>query len=197
MNNKKNMKKIIIVVLFLFTIIGLVGYGVYSYYYTTGTFTTSASVSIGVFDPQTIIDGNSDFLGAGGTLKLVCPPLETGTEESIDCTGSITVKNNGSGNISIEVYDASGFGTVDYSSGNGPMSLDSENITTGFNWTTKTLTPNETAVLTATVSVPLEIVYGSDEPEEWAGEETGEISSTGTAKVDVSFKLKASQVYNH
>ena len=68
----------------LFVVIGLTGYGAYSYFYTSGSYSGHDEIDIASFNPE--VDG--DFLGDGGTLTLTCPESETGNE-TIYCTGTL------------------------------------------------------------------------------------------------------------
>lgn len=122
--NNKDKKKLLIMLLFLFTIIGLTGYGVYSYYYTTGSFDTVSAQDnpdadnviriTGSFNPTyyggSAASGSSgsggSFLGNGGSIPLECPETTNGNE-TIYCTATVTVRNEGSTGINVRYYDGS------------------------------------------------------------------------------------------
>ena len=92
MKNKKSNKRVFLIILLLFIMLGFAGYGVYSYFWTEGNYNGADTIRITPFNPETIIDSNSNFLGDGGDVILSCPNV-TGNE-TITCTGEITVKNN-------------------------------------------------------------------------------------------------------
>ena len=121
MKNNNDKKKILIIVLLLVAMIGVVGYGAYSYYYTQGEFEQEDATSesddnvitiTGVFNPEYYIsptsgqsDSGSNFLGRGGTLNLSCPET-TGGHERIECTASVEIRNQGSTGIYVDYHDA-------------------------------------------------------------------------------------------
>lgn len=189
---ENNKKKALILVLLLFAVIGIAGYGVYSYFWTEGNYEGSDTISVVAFDPQTEIDGGSDFLGNGGNIEISCPNTSTGIG-SVTCTGSLEVSNNGGTAINVEVLEAS---SVDYNQENG-MSITPG--TPQFSWTTRSLNPGESATLSIDVPTSIYTDYGSYSPVQ-----TNEpfISSSDDprysshAQVQVSFKLKATQVHD-
>ena len=170
MFNTEKTKKVIIAVLFIVAVIGIVGYGVYSVEYETGTFVTEASITVGSFDPQTIVSDTASFLGDGGIASITCPPV-TG-DGTIICTGSMTIKNNGDGPIVVEVVEAD----EDDEYSKPKVSESSSDVFTGeasgiiYDWMTKTIGPKETVVLN--ISVPVQIVsnYNSAEQFEYSSE---------------------------
>ena len=201
MKNIKNKKKIILV-LFLICVFGIAGYGVYSYYFVTGTFSNSTYVDIGSFDPRTVIDDDNDsFLGSGGEILINCPKLQTGNE-SIDCVGSITVRNDGSGPITVEVLDVTAGTGQSYSEG-GEEPEESDIVASDpiFNWTTKTLAAGETAILNITVPTTVTLDYGSSDPVLYDGNfdppSEEENSGTVVGQMAITLKLKATQVINN
>lgn len=129
----KNKKKMLVLVLLLFVAVGFAGYGVYSYYYTQGSFDTESAggsedadnvVRItGSFKPSTNgsigssgitgMDGVNGFFNEGGMVYLTCPQdVSFGTTT---CTGEITVYNEGSTEINVDYYDAtSGASSSDF-----------------------------------------------------------------------------------
>lgn len=119
---KKSKKKILIIILFLFAVIAIAGYGVYSYYWTEGTFNTnSAQVEILSFNPTASSFGcnsgattQEDFLGKGGKLILECGQegasntidenhYDTDGDTTLICRGMLTVCNRGDTQITVEI----------------------------------------------------------------------------------------------
>lgn len=201
--NKTLNKRIFVLILLLFMVIGLGGYGVYSYYWTQGSFDGSASVDIASFDPEVTID-SQDFLGKGGEVVLSCPNTSTGSG-SVTCTGTIDVENNGSTDITVEVLDPSSSINRDprmddsYISLNDGLSLSisSTNVTFDSNDSSSiTIEPHSTETLNMNVNVNIDSVFANDELTEKAEVPIEEYSSLtyGTYhQVLVSFKLKATQ----
>lgn len=126
MENKrkdKKKRKILVIILFLVAISIVTGYGVYSYYSTSGTFSSDGvNIKITPFDPE-ITDGNGealtsnyDFLGNGGTMTLDCitnhedgsesPTVEI-EDNQAQCVGYLTVENRGGSPIEIGLVDNS------------------------------------------------------------------------------------------
>lgn len=177
-----NKKKLIILALLLFMIIGITGYGVYSYFYTSGNYSASKNVSVASFNPE--VDG--DFLGDGGTLSLSCPSSETGSG-TVECTGTLTVSNNGETDITVTTSNA----VVNLD----PLSEDNVTATAGtpsFEWDDddNTIYGGNSKVLTVTVPVYLSSDFadsdGHSRDSEYEGEAIG---------VTVSFKITATQVH--
>lgn len=181
-SNKQNKKKSLILVLLLFVLVGIAGYGVYSYFYTSGSYSASSDVSIASFDPK--IDG--DFLGNGGTLSLTCPDDEDGTG-TVECTGSLTVSNNGDTAITVATSNASVH--LD------ELSHDDVTATAGtpvFAWENNetTIEAGSSRTLNVTVPVSLSSNFASGAGYERNSEYTGEAIG-----VTVSFKITAEQVH--
>ena len=181
-SNKQNKKKSLILVLLLFVLVGIAGYGVYSYFYTSGSYSASSDVSIASFDPE--IDG--DFLGNGGTLSLTCPDDEDGTG-TVECTGSLTVSNNGDTAITVATSNASVH--LD------ELSHDDVTATAGtpvFAWENNetTIEAGSSRTLNVTVPVSLSSNFASGAGYERNSEYTGEAIG-----VTVSFKITATQVH--
>lgn len=208
MKNIKNKKKIILV-LFLICVFGIAGYGVYSYYFVTGTFSNSTYVNIGSFDPRTVINEDTDsFLGSGGEILINCPNLQTGNE-TIDCVGSITVRNDGSGPINVEVLNVTAGTGESYSEGGEegaeePEEPEESDIVASdpiLNWSTKTLAAGETAVLNITVPTTVTLDYGSSDPVPYNGDfdppSEEENNGTVVGQMAITLKLKATQVINN
>ena len=152
MNNKekRNNMKIIALVLLLFVAIGVTGYGTYSYFYTNGSFSGNSEVSIASFDPQ--FSEGGDFLGHGGSITLSCPNSEYG-DETITCTGTLDIYNNG--NTAITVATSNEEVNIN------TLSTDAVSVSTGdptFTWTDTTIDPSTTETLTVTVPVESKIL---------------------------------------
>jgi hypothetical protein len=189
----------------LFVFAGLVGYGVYSYYWASGTFSGDDTVTFASFNPQTYID-NDDFLGNGGTIRLDCSVSDSSSNYNHSdniCTGSLSISNEGDTDIDISVLDATSSyafnrGNPGYPEYMGPAN--NMSISPGspsFNWTTTTIEPGESETLE--VSVYVEVNDGFDNSD--AIHATESISDTSSSSyhdyysVSVSFKAKAEQVH--
>ncbi len=189
MFNKEKTKKIVILVLFAIAVIGLVGYGVYSVEYESNTFVTEASVTVGAFDPQTIVGDTASFLGSGGLVTITCPTI-TDDGETI-CTGSMTVKNNGNGPIVVEILEPDE--EDEYSA---PRVVEDDSYYEAevayptFSWNSKTLAPNETAILNISVSLQITSDYNSDSEVTY---ENGYPYESSSGSIDVNFRMRASQ----
>lgn len=200
MERKNNKKRLAILILLLVALVGVTGYGVYSYYYTQGSFNTQEASDessenviriTGEFNP--IVDGTGDsgsgneFLGRGGSVDLECPD-SSGGHERIKCTANISVRNEGTTPITVEVEDGSATATSDsgiHVYANSPI----------FDWeyNTKTIAAGQTEELNVEVYVNV----GSESTIE--GDQavlvTGPVNE-GTLKASVSFRLKATQNNN-
>ncbi len=178
-NNKK--KKILVIALLLFAIIGVAGYGVYSYYWTQGSFGTSSSGSNAVylngsFNPHTS-DNGSYILGYGGSIELTCS--EPDSNKEVTCTGSTTIVNDGSTAVDVEVLNPTYYG----------YNYVSNNYTPTFNWTSKRIEAGSSAELTVTAVSTLE------DGETESSAEYVDSPVTITPTMGVEFSLKATQVH--
>ena len=181
-SNKSDKKKLFILILLLFVVIGVSGYGAYSYFYTSGSFSGSDTVDIASFDPQ--VDYSGDFLGHGGTMQLTCPDSELGNE-TVNCTGTLSVYNNGGTDITVSTSNESA--DVD------PLTSDVVTATAGtpsFSWSNTTITSGSSETLTVTVPVSLSGCFGSSSSCERTEPYDGEAIS-----VSVSFIIRAEQVH--
>lgn len=181
-SNKRDNRKLLILVLLLFVVIGVTGYGAYSYFWTSGSFSAEDQVSIAAFDPD--VDGN--FLGNGGTLTLTCPNSTYGYE-TVNCTGTLTVNNNGGTDITVSV-DEETASVSPYTGSNDDVNASAGTPT--FSWSSSTISSSSSETLTVTVPVTLTSHFGSSEGYERTSEYTGEDFT-----VDVSFKIIAAQVH--
>lgn len=198
MQNKKKM--LLVIALLLVALFGVTGYGAYSYYATQGSFETEDASSedsenviriTGTFKPT--VDGvggpsgssssGNSFLGNGGTLYLTCPETSSG-HETITCTTSVTVKNEGTTGIYVDVEDASSDTNVEY----GSVTASAEEPE--FNWNETYISAGSSRQLNISVDVNVgssnevsddteEIVYGPVEG--------------GEIKASVSFKIGVTQ----
>ena len=122
MERKNNKKRLAILILLLVALVGVTGYGVYSYYYTQGSFNTQEASDessdnviriTGEFNP--IVDGTGDsssgneFLGRGGSIDLDCPD-SSGGHERIKCTAKVS---NGNLTIPYQAAATTGYYTID------------------------------------------------------------------------------------
>ena len=182
-SNKNGKKKLLILVLLLFVVLGVTGYGAYSYFWTSGSFSGSDTVDIASFDPEVDISG--DFLGHGGTMTLTCPNSELGNE-TVYCTGDLTVSNNGGTDITVEVSNATA--TAQHYSSSDDVTATAGTPT--FSWTDTTISSGSSETLTVTVPVDLSSNFGDSEAharnEAYNGEDI---------EVNVSFTITAAQVH--
>lgn len=193
---KKDKKKLLVLLLLLVAVVGITGYGVYSYYWTQGNFSQNDASNSddynvikidGSYDPRTGDSSSSanEFLGNGGTVVLTCPEKSNG-KETITCTGTIWVANYGSTEIDVEVLDAHGYAD----SSSSDVTVTAGNPT--FDWTKTSLSSGGGSELK--ISVPVTINNGttggldSDEPEEVHAPVGG-----GTVSASVDFRLKSTQ----
>ena len=192
----KNKKKALIMVLLLFTFFGVVGYGVYSYYYTEGTITTPSASDensnnviriTGSFNPY--VDqssGISTFLGNGGTVDLSCPS-KVGVNETITCTAQLEVRNYGSTPIRVSYDNVYGNATSsDVDVATGSASLDWANSNNSY-----TILP---AGSSEYLDIELDVYVGSSET---VSSDTPQLVtepvSAGSVNAYVSFRLDATQ----
>ncbi len=200
MEKKKDRKKLLVIALFLFAVIGLTGYGAYSYYATQGSFDTERATSedddnviriTGSFNP--VVDGTADsnsgngFLGEGGTIDLDCPET-SGGHETITCTASVQVRNEGSTGITVEVEDGSSSANVE----SGNITVSAENPS--FNWSENRTTISAGQSETLGISVDVNVGSSSE-----VSDDNEVLVDTpvagGEIKASVSFRLVATQ--NH
>lgn len=198
----KNKKKMLVLVLLLFVAVGFAGYGVYSYYYTQGSFNTESAggsedadnvVRItGSFKPSTNGAGGSGmenaegFFKNGGQVYLTCP--EDVSFGTTTCTGEITVSNEGSTEIYVDYYDT----TSSAESSDFYVTADSPS----FYWengdydSTVYISAGSSKTLHFNVDVN---ISSSADPSEEAQLVTDPVSSSSNVTAYVRFKLSATQ----
>ena len=104
---KKNNKKRLLLALLLFAITGVVGFGVYSYYYTSGTIITDEeTISITSFNPTVYYNAEDHFLNGTHYTNLDATCELNNYNSSTDvatyyCTSGFSVGNHGSNNIDV------------------------------------------------------------------------------------------------
>ena len=190
-SKKQDKKKLLILVLFLFAVVGLAGYGAYSYFWTQGSFSgKSDDVQVASFDPQ--VEYNGDFLGDGGTVTLQCPESTTGSG-TVTCTGTLSVYNNGGTDITIAVNDGA---TASVS----PINHDSATATAGtpeFNIDDNNLSSGEYGYVEISVPVTINSDFGSNEEvyRDSAYTNSDNYSYPDAIEVTVNFSLTAAQVH--
>lgn len=194
MSKKKDKKKSLILVLLLFTVIGLAGYGVYSYFWTQGGFSgQSDTVEVASFDPR-IGYSEGNFVGDGGSLTLICGDSESGSG-TVTCTGEVDVYNNGGTDITVEVDEN------EVSTSTNEISVDNGKVTVGtptFIWSETTITPNSSQTLTITVPVEVDSDFASGSPirrNEPYNDDTGNGNYDDAFSVTVSFRIIATQAH--
>lgn len=194
MSKKKDKKKSLILVLLLFTVIGLAGYGVYSYFWTDGGFSgESDTVEVASFDPR-IGSSEGNFVGDGGSLTLICGDSESGSG-TVTCTGAVDVYNNGGTDITVAVDED----TVSADKTN--IHVDNGEVTVGtptFSWSNTTISPNSSETLTITVPVDVDSDFASGTPierNEPYNDDTGSGNYDDEFAVTVSFRIIATQAH--
>lgn len=194
----KNKKKMLVLVLLLFVAVGFAGYGVYSYYYTQGSFNTESAggsedadnvVRItGSFKPSTNgiggsgMDNAQGFFDEGGQVYLTCP--ENVSFGTTTCTGEITVSNEGSTEIYVDYYDT----TSSASSSDFYVTADSPS----FYWSSGDGYISAGSSQTLRFSVDVNISNSAD-PSEEAQLVTDPVTSSSNVEAFVRFKLSATQ----
>lgn len=173
-------KKIIISLLLLIAII-FSGYKVYSYYWAEGSYSTTLNdenydgrniVFVGgSFNPKVSVDGASSetiYLTDGGEFSLSC------NEETLICSGSLTVINDGSTSIRVGVS--------------------SYNSAVSFSWETTTLSSSESQELI----VSLEMKDAVSESESFVSDEPMNASTVVILEghVSIPVSITATQILN-
>lgn len=183
MKNNKDKKKVLAIALLLFAIVGVVGYGAYSYYTTEGEFAESGNTNSdsdnvvhlnATFDPN--IDHGEYTIGYGGSVDLTC--TEPDSNNQITCSGSANVCNDGTSAVDVEVLEASSYATT----------YVSDNYTPTFGWTSTRISSGSCRTLT--VSATSTIQDGTVSQEEEVVTDPVYI----TPEMGVYFKLRATQV---
>ena len=201
MENKK--KKLIVILLLLFAVIGVAGYGVYSYYYTFGEMKTEEAdseyddnvISItDVFKPWVSQDsGMSDFLGKGGTIDLSCPG-NISRNQKITCEATVHVENKGTTPIRVSYSDVfANASSEDVSTSVASSSLSWTNPDDGYDSSTTTISANSSTELHIEVEVNVgDGEYSSSDEAQFV---TAPVAS-GSLRAYVGFRLDATQNQN-
>ena len=190
----KNKKKFLALFIFLFALAGVIGYGVYSYYWTDGTVTSNTEqITISSFNPTFSIDGDHKFIHSeNGQITLSCPSTSTGSE-LVQCTGTVDVYNDGDTYITLSV-DTSDSEITSYSQYSSSKGISHSVSSVDYYWSDSTLAPGSSATLTITAYVDIDngTNYGS------GGSEAEYVTSAVEgANIDVtaSLKIVATQVH--
>ena len=190
----KNKKKFLALFIFLFALAGVIGYGVYSYYWTDGTVSSNTEqITLSSFNPTFSIDGNHQFIHSeNGQITLSCPSTSTGSE-LVECTGTVDVYNDGDTYITLSV-DTSDSEITTYSQYSSSKGISHSVSSVDYYWDDSTLAPGESARLTITAYVDIDngTNYGS------GGSEAEYVTSAVEgANIDVtaSLKIVATQVH--
>ena len=205
MEKKRDKKKVLVLGLLLFAVVGLAGYGVYSYYYTVGTVNTPSATSdsdenviniTGSFNPrvesssaESGVSGVDQFLGNGGSIPLTCPD-KVGANETFTCTAYATVRNSGSTPIRVSYEDF----YPNVSSSDATVSVVSSSISwsnTSSSYTTISSGSSETIYIEVEVKTGNSTSVASDQPEL-----VTEPIASGSLNAYASFRLEAEQVNN-
>ena len=188
---KGNNKKFLATFLLLFAIAGVIGYGAYSYYWTDGSVTSGTQhIEVSSFNPTFYVDGSHEFINSTqGSISLSCPSTSSGSEQ-VECTGSISVYNQGDSDITVEI-DSSNSGVSTYGSSS---SLNASITDVDYDWSSTTISPGSSETLYVTVYVDIDNGLGSsasvDNPEYVTSAVPG-----GTVNVTANLKIIATQVH--
>lgn len=202
MKKNNNKKKMLVIVLLLVVMLGVVGYGAYSYYYTIGTLNTPAATSTGdenvinitgSFNPYVTDEGESSsdrFLGAGGSVTLSCPQT-IGPNETFYCESSLTVHNSGSTPISVSYYDFD----PNISSDDVTVSIESSSISwDNSNYSYITIEPNDSEHLS--IRVQIKVGDSTSVPGDEPILVNEPVTGGGSFSAYANFRLSASQNLN-
>lgn len=192
---KKSKKKTIIALLLVFALVGVVGYGVYSYYWAEGDIAKVAdtiyidSFGVSLYDGDGLGDEVADFMKGDLEVELECEE-----ENSVyTCVSTATVVNRGTSDIIATVTDLQvSAGVYEYDD----TLVKSVPVTSySTNWTnnTKTISGSESGgeyeafTITVVVNDPS---LSSEAVKVTDPDETG-----GNLKVTATYKMKAEQVH--
>lgn len=185
---KSNKKKIIAIFLFLFALSGIIGFGAYSYYWTQGSYDTDEeSINVIAFDPEVSpYNDNFSFLGNSTSLELECEKNQSNGKETIVCSATADIRNDGNTNITLGIDDEEIVLTA-------PDGVDVSYSGYSFSLGSYELAPDERTVLT--VYVPLSIDNGTADGD--GDSEPVQVSAPvagGEITVSANFRLIATQV---
>jgi len=198
MNKKKNKKLTILLLLLLIGIICGTGFGIYAYYYTTGTIhTAEETISIASFNPEIHYANDNDYHFLHGshytgdevncTFDSYNSSTQTGT---YTCVSNIIVRNNGSSDIEIDLDNLSLLST----------GSDTGNITIGTATYTHTNSTNQIAANgndTYTLSATVQISGLSSDPSQVSDDAQYTSTPINGADITVHFEcdVTATQVH--
>ena len=213
MEKKRDKKKLLVLGLLLFAVVGLAGYGVYSYYYTEGTMSTEEPSDdsdnvihiTGEFNPKVYqSSGIDDFLGNGGTINLTCPS-KAGMNEKITCEATVEVKNDGTTPIRVKYSDVSSGASsedgIDVYAGNPSISWsnpDHNVYDEGYGDSDGSFKTIE-AGSSEYIDIEVEVSVGSSNSNSISNDEPQLVTapvSAGSLNAYASFRLEAKQVRN-
>ena len=185
---KEKKKKVLVLALLLLAIAGVAGYGVYSYFWTKGEFSASDNVQVATFDVSFSNGKSEGFISTPASINLSCPNVSG--NESVTCTGSARITNNGGTSVVVEILNEDG---INESSNNMSGTVyDPE-----FDWTTATLAPGESKDLDVTVDVTINSNnFDSDTAIESTSGEGDSYGYGGYLNLKARFDIKATQVHN-
>lgn len=184
MMKKDNKKKLLVLVLLLFAVVGIAGYGVYSYFWTQGEFTGSDDIEIASFDVNVDAYSN-DFIGRGNYMNLTCE--DTDGSGSATCSGSAEITNRGGTSVVVDVLNGS-------SAEDGSKYMSGTLSSPSFNWTSTTLAPGESKTLNVEVTLS-NITNDFDSDTAFESDSGIQGSYEGYYKIAFNFDLKATQVH--
>lgn len=194
---KRNKKKVLIIALFLFAVVGLAGYGAYSYYWTEGEFDARSQISVSSFDPEVNTTNGDSFLGNGGEVSLYCPSSPTGSSSAVTCTADLEVKNNGWNPINVSVEEISSHIDIDSGIEGFEPSIDDPQ----YLWKWDDNSTSESSVILnggETKTLHISVVFDSDDytTTSNAVKATESKMANGYMHPTVNVKLNATQVHD-
>ena len=119
MKEKNNRRKILLIALIVFAIAGVIGYGVYSYYWAEGNVTvTSDAIRISKFDVEVskYADTNSKtFIASSPDFGEEASCSYNSEDNKFHCSANLTIYNDGDNDVVLSASDFSAsFTNSDY-----------------------------------------------------------------------------------